>query len=88
MWLPRRDLNSQPHAYKTCALTGLSYVAWMFPCIPYESDLMRSAWAQEGSNLRPSDYESPALTTELHALCASDGTRTRVNGSTSHHPCR
>ena len=25
-------------------------------------------WAREGSNLRPRDYESPALTTELRAL--------------------
>src|SRR5207244_9102645 len=24
-------------------------------------------WAREGSNLRPEDYESPALTTELRA---------------------
>ncbi len=25
-------------------------------------------WARQGSNLRPRDYESPALTTELRAL--------------------
>jgi hypothetical protein len=25
-------------------------------------------WAQQGSNLRPSGYEPPALTTELWAL--------------------
>src|ERR1035438_10230708 len=27
-----------------------------------------SWWARQGSNLRPRDYESPALTTELRAL--------------------
>jgi hypothetical protein len=28
---------------------------------------MMSKWAQQDLNLRPSDYESPALTTELWA---------------------
>ncbi len=27
-------------------------------------------WAREDSNLRPMDYESTALTTELRALCS------------------
>jgi hypothetical protein len=29
-------------------------------------------WAQQDLNLRPSDYESPALTTELWARGVSD----------------
>ncbi len=29
---------------------------------------MSFKWAQQGSNLRPSSYEPPALTTELWAL--------------------
>ena len=29
------------------------------------------SWARQGSNLRPKDYESPALTTELRALAAT-----------------
>src|ERR1700689_4475363 len=28
----------------------------------------RPSWGREGSNLRPRDYESPALTTELRPL--------------------
>jgi hypothetical protein len=30
-------------------------------------DLQKLAWARLGSNQRPRDYESPALTTELRA---------------------
>ncbi len=35
------------------------------------SYLGKQRWAREGSNLRPRDYESPALTTELRAHGAS-----------------
>ena len=44
-----------------------------------------SSWARWGSNPRPSDYESPALTTELQAqvvTCSGGGARThdpRIN---------
>src|ERR1700688_1412930 len=31
-------------------------------------DTTRSAWGREGSSLRPRDYQSPALTTELRPL--------------------
>ena len=34
----------------------------------YSVVLCVCVWARQGSNLRPKDYESPALTTELRAL--------------------
>ncbi len=37
------------------------------------------SWARWGSNPRPSDYESPALTTELQALMESSGGGTRTH---------
>ncbi len=30
---------------------------------------MLKRWVRQGSNLRPRDYESPALTTELRTRC-------------------
>lgn len=33
------------------------------------TDLRKQSWGREGSNLRPRDYESPALTTELRPRC-------------------
>lgn len=41
-------------------------------------DRTRRSWARVGSNHRPSDYESPALTTELRARCRSRVARQRA----------
>ena len=38
-----------------------------------------SSWARWGSNPRPSDYESPALTTELQAQVVGSGGGTRTH---------
>ena len=42
-------------------------------------------WARQGSNLRPKDYESSALTTELRALLIS--TLVAVSASPLHGRC-
>ena len=54
--VPRLGLEPRIYSLEGCCLIHSAIGAW---------------WALQDSNLRPSDYESPALTTELKALLAS-----------------
>ena len=50
--VPRLGLEPRIYSLEGCCLIHSAIGAW---------------WALQDSNLRPSDYESPALTTELKA---------------------
>ena len=54
--VPRLGLEPRIYSLEGCCLIHSAIGAW---------------WALQDSNLRPSDYESPALTTELKALLTS-----------------
>lgn len=64
---------TRPSESSTCVLTVLMSCRNL-----YDHIFSTLKWAWEDSNLRPSDYESPALTAELQALTSS-------NSSNSDH---
>ena len=65
-----------PAVLQSSRLPSLSLAGWLSCSVsplvrfllPLLSPYPFHRWARQGSNLRPRDYESPALTTELRAL--------------------
>ena len=71
----RSHRAQQPASY----VAERSHRTWPTCLVPSRTQI-KSSWGGWGSNPRPRDYESPALTTELPPR-----TGTRVSGSVSAH---